>query len=114
MSNLILGFLLFFIGQGIVWFQINGQFLWPFFKNNPLLIAFTLGSVASFVFIKATYYTVVYFDGLLWPGRFITFASGILIFAALTYYLMGEGINIKTGISLLLSVLLITIQIFLK
>lgn len=113
-NNLLIGFLLFFIGQGIIWIQTNSQFLWPWWKKNPLLISFTLGGVASYIFIKATYYTVTYFDGLLWPGRFIGFASGILVFTALTYHLMGEGINLKTAVSLLLAICLICIQLFWK
>lgn len=114
MQALIYGFLLFFFGQGIVWIQSNGQFLWPAFKNNPWLVSLTLGTLASYLFIHATRYTVEHFDGLLWPGRFIGFASGIMVFAFLTWYLMGEGLSTKTLVSLGLAVCLIAVQILWK
>jgi hypothetical protein len=114
MNNLTAAFVLFFIGQGIIWIQSYGQFIWPWWKNNPLLISFTLGGIASYIFIKATYYTYLHFDGLLWPGRFIGFGTGILIFAILTYFLMSEGITLKTMVSLLLAISLIAVQIFWK
>ena len=55
-----------------------------------------------------------HFDGLLWPGRFIGFASGVISFAFLSYYFMGEGITFKTGVSLLLAVVIVLIQVFWK
>lgn len=114
MNNLVYAFALFMVGQAIIWIQSNGQFLWPWFKNNPLLISFTLGGFASYIFIKATYYTYTYFGGMLWPGRFIGFASGILIFAFLTWLLMNEGIDTKTIVSLGLATALLAVQIFWK
>lgn len=114
MNNLIYAFILFAIGQAIIWIQSNGQFLWPWWKNNPLLVSFTLGGVASYIFIKATHYTYTFFDGQLWPGRFIGFASGIIVFALLTWLLMNEGINAKTLVSLFLATALLAVQIFWK
>lgn len=114
MNNLVYSLFLFAIGQAVVWVQSNGQFIWPWWKENPLLVSFTLGGFASYVFIKATYYTYTYFDGVLWPGRFIGFGTGILIFALLTWLLMNEGINTKTIVSLFLATVLLAVQIFWK
>ena len=66
------------------------------------------------MFIMGTKYVAAYYDGLIWPGRFIGFSSGIFCFTILTWYFLGEGINVKTGISLLLAIALITIQLFWK
>ena len=57
---------------------------------------------------------VEHFDGLLWPGRFIGFASGMVIFAGLTWLFLGEGITTKTMISLGLAFALICVQLFVK
>jgi hypothetical protein len=114
MNSLIYAFLLFSIGQAIIWIQSNGQFLWPWWKSHPLLVSFTLGGIASYIFIKATYHTYTYFNGMLWPGRFIGFGSGIIIFALLTWFLMNEGMNMKTLVSLFLAVALLAVQIFWK
>ena len=112
--KLFYGFLLFLLGQGLIWIQTNGQFVWPWFKKNPWQVAIGMGSIISYILIKATQMVVEHFDGLLWPGRFIGFASGILIFTAMTYYFMNEGITAKTGVSLLLTLILISIQILWK
>ena len=97
----------------MVWFQTNGQFMWPWFKKNPIIIALA-GSVAGYMFIIATKYVAEYYDGLIWPGRFIGFSSGIMSFTFLTWYFLGEGINFKTAVSLFLAILLIVIQLFWK
>ena len=61
----------------------------------------------SYAFIIATKYVVAYFDGALWPGRFIGFATGIISFAILTNLYFNEGINAKTAISLVLATALV-------
>lgn len=102
------------LGQAMIWIQTNGQFIWPVFKKNPILVSIISGSLISYIVIYATKMVVEHFDGLLWPGRFIGFASGMVIFAFMTWAFMGEGINVKTGISLLLALSLIGVQIFMK
>jgi hypothetical protein len=102
------------LGQSMIWIQTNGQFIWPWFKKNPILVAITTGSIISYIVIYATKMVVEHFDGLLWPGRFIGFASGMIVFAGLTWWFLGEGVNLKTAISLVLAVALICVQIFVK
>ena len=48
--------------------------------------------------------------GALWPIRLLGFATGMLTFPFLTYWMLGEGINIKTAISILLSIVIMIIQ----
>lgn len=114
MKNLISGIILFFIGQSLVWLQTNGQFVWPIIKKNPFMVSLLGGTIISYTFIVATKYLVEYYDGQLWPGRFIGFATGILAFSTLTYFIMNEGMNTKTLISLGLSVALLCVQLFWK
>lgn len=113
MKNLLNGILLLLIGQSLVWFQTNGQFMWPFFKRNPVLIAISVGSFVSYTFILGTAELEKYY-GALWPGRFIGFAVGMLAFSLLTYFMLDEGMNTKTLISLALAVVLLAVQIFWK
>lgn len=68
----------------------------------------------SYILIYASRYVVEGFDGLLWPGRFIGFASGMFVMAFLTYIHMNEGITMKTGITLLLALAITLIQVFWK
>tara|TARA_A100001037_G_scaffold290408_1_gene303220 strand:+ start:12026 stop:12370 length:345 start_codon:yes stop_codon:yes gene_type:complete len=114
LKGLIIGTFLFFVAQLLVWFTNNGQFLWPWFKKNPIIIAVVSGTVCGYMFIIGTRYIAEYYGGLVWPGRFIGFSAGILSFAFLTWYFLGEGINLKTAVSLVLAILLIVIQLFWK
>ena len=98
----------------MIWYQTNGQFVWESFKKNPFLLALGFGTLISYILIYATRYTVEYFDGMLWPGRFIAFGSGIVAYAILTWLYLGEGFNIKTIVSLILAMILIFIQVLWK
>jgi len=111
--RLIYGLLLFLGAHLITWFQLNGQFLWGWFKENTLLLAIC-GIPISYLYIYGTKYTVDHFDGTMWPARFIGFGVGILVYALLVGIFFKEGITLKTLVSLLLSVSLIFIQVFWK
>lgn len=114
MRGLIFGILLFFLGQSMIWFQTNGQFIWPWFKKNPLLISIVAGTTISYIFIKATALVAGYYEGAIWPGRFIAFSMGMLSFAFLTSTILGEGINLKTGVLIFLACVIVCIQLFWK
>tara|TARA_R110001583_G_scaffold11926_19_gene53303 strand:+ start:1740 stop:2084 length:345 start_codon:yes stop_codon:yes gene_type:complete len=114
MSKLLAGVGLFLFGQILIWYQTNGQFKWDWCAKNPFAMALIFSVPISFAFIIASKYVVGYFDGSLWPGRFIGFATGITSFAILTSFYMDEGINAKTAISLVLATALVAIQILWK
>ena len=111
--ELLIGIGIFILAHIIVWFQLNGQFFNEWFKNNNLILAL-FGVPISYLYIYGTKYCYEGFDGLIWPGRFIGFACGMVIFAAFSSSIMGEGITVKTGLSLILAVALVGIQIFWK
>ena len=113
LNNLIAGLLLFFITHIIIWFQVNGQFIWCWAKENPMLMSI-LGFPISYILIIATKFIVAGFDGLLWPGRLIGFGSGMIVMAILTWYILGEGISTKTLVSLTLAVTLVMLQVLWK
>ena len=110
---LILCVSLFTIVQIITWFQLNGQFVYPWFKNNMFILCL-FGIPISWFYIEATRYGFIAFDGLLWPGRLLGFATGIFSFAVCTNIFMGEGLTTKTLVSLILATVLVVIQIFWK
>ena len=113
MNNILTGLTLFVITHIIIWFQVNGQFVWPWAKEHPWVMA-TLGIPISYALIIATKYIVAGFDGLLWPGRLVGFGLGMIVMALLTWYFMGEGLNTKTLASLLIATGLVCIQVFWK
>jgi len=110
LDSFVIGFLWFLIGHIAVFFQLNGQFKWDWFKNNELILA-SCGLVISYFYIWGTKYTVEAFEGLMWPARFIGFGVGMLVYAFGVSYFFKEGITNKTFISLLLCIILIAIQI---
>ena len=113
MSNLFIGISLFFVMHITIWFQVNGQFIWPWFKDNPMLISL-FGIPISYILIVATKYIVAGFDGSLWPGRFVGFGSGMVVMAICTWLFMGEGFTTKTLASLLIATGLVCVQVFWK
>jgi|TARA_R100000081_G_scaffold64809_1_gene33084 hypothetical protein len=111
--NLLYGILFFALGHIGAFLQLNGQFKWEWFKNNEWVIA-AFGFILSFFYIWGTKYTVTGTEGLLWPARFIGFGVGVIIYAVMVSWLFGEGLSTKTIISLLISIALISIQVFWK
>ena len=112
-TALILCIVLFSTVQLITWFQLNGQFVWPWFKNNLFLLCL-FGVPISWLYIEATRFGFIAFDGILWPGRLLGFAMGMLTFAICANVYLGEGLTTKTITSLVLATILTLIQIFWK
>ena len=80
--SLVLGAFLFLLGQTLVWYQINGQFISTWIKERPIVMSL-LGVPISYIYIYATQYTVEAFGGSLWPQRLIGFSMGMVSFAIL-------------------------------
>ena len=100
--------LLFFL-QIIVWFQLNGQLIWKWFKDNPLILCI-IGMPITYGFWLSTAYGYKGF-GELWPIRLLGFATGMMTFPFITYWVLGEGITVKTGISIALAVIILILQL---
>jgi len=105
--------LIFTVTQIAVWYQTNGQFISEWFKNNPFILSL-FGIPISFGYIYATKFAFEAFDGMLWPGRLLGFAMGIIFFTILTNHYLGEGITPKVVVSLILATALVCIQACLK
>ena len=105
--------ILFIIGQAMVWIQINGPLIWDWAKKYKMALLL-FGIPITYLFMEATRLAVTGFEGLFWPPRFVSFVSGIMIFTAFTYFFKGEGISLKTAVSLTLASCIILIQLFWK
>tara|TARA_R110000787_G_scaffold169154_1_gene281906 strand:+ start:1143 stop:1487 length:345 start_codon:yes stop_codon:yes gene_type:complete len=112
-KNILFCLLLFLFTQTLVWLQLNGQFVWTSFRKYEWLLII-LGMPISWLFLQSTRFGVAGFNGLLWPQRFLAFSCGILVFTVLTWFLKGEGLSVKTLVSLGLSFIILSIQIFWK
>ena len=113
LKSLFVGCGLFIVAHILTWFQLNGQFLNNWFKENTWAVA-TFGIPISYLFIYGTKHVYDAFNGLIWPGRFIGFSIGMIIFAVFASSIMGEGLTNKTMVSLILCILLLGVQILWK
>ena len=102
------------LGQGILWFQSNAQFFNTWAKTHPWAMSVVFGVPASYTFIKATELCAIWFDGLTWPGRLLGFGFGAIMFAILSYTVLGETITTKTIVSLTLALAIVLVQILWK
>ena len=105
--------LLAILAQGLTWIQVNGQLVWPIFKQYKyaiLLLSYPIG----YLFWNVTQYGYPVFDNQLWPIRFLVFVSGICTFVLFTTWLLEEPFTFKIAMQLLLCVAIICIQLFWK
>mgnify|MGYP003112753119 FL=1 len=107
------GIFWFILGHIFVFFQLNGQFKWEWFRKNEFIVA-AAGLIISFFYIWGTKYTVEAFNGLLWPARFVGFSIGMVIYALGVSYFFKEGITNKTLVSLILCLILVLVQVLWK
>ena len=102
--------IVFLIAQTLAWLQINGQFIWPWVKQHQLVVSF-VGVPISYLLMWASDLAYEGMDSKLWPGRFMAFAIGMVVFTILTSTLLGEGLTVKSGLSLFLALLILILQV---
>ena len=110
---LTLGFIYFIVSATAIWFQTHAQFFNDWSKDNALLVAIP-GFIISYWSIKATENIAEAYDGAVWPDRLIGFGVGIIIFSILTWLILGEKIEIKSAVCVLLAFCILIIQLFWK
>ena len=113
MSKLVIGILLCVIAQIFVFIQVQGSLKYQLFKDYKWLVIL-MSIPISWIFIESVKYIYDWSDGQLWPSRLIGFSVGIIVFTIMSFLLFGEGISMKTGTCLILSVIILIIQIFWK
>ena len=103
--------LIFLFNNIIIWFQLNAQLVWNFWKgNNGLIVTLLLGIPISYLFWIATKIGYQGF-GNLWAVRFLGFATSMLTFPIMTYFFLGEPMGLKTILTLGLAVIIMLIQL---
>jgi len=101
------------LAQILSFYQMQGQFLFKFNKDNPWLMV-VLGLPISYFFIKSVNAFVAAYNGEIWPSRLIGFGIGVTIFAIMSQLLFKEGISLKTITCLILGLGIILVQVFWK
>jgi hypothetical protein len=112
-GKLIVGILFGIVAQIIIFFQLQGQMKFDWFKNHYWLVVL-MGIPASMFFMFSVKNMVMAYDGQMWPSRLIGFAVGAIVFTCLSWYVFNEPLSTKTIICLILSFAILGIQLFVK
>ena len=108
-KEILITIVILFLANIAIWFQLNSQLKWDWFKDNYLLMSI-LGMPISYALLLSTKYGYIGF-GNLWSIRLMGFAVGIISFPVITYLVLWEGITLKTGISLILATVILLLQL---
>ena len=103
--------LIFFINNILIWYQLNGQLVWDFWKSwKGIGVSLLMAIPITALFWYATKIGYIGF-GNLWAVRFMGFATSMISFPFITYFMLGEGITIKTALSILLATVILLLQL---
>ena len=103
--------LLFMLANIIIWYQLNGQLVWDFWKSpKGIITSLLMGIPITGMFWLATKWGYDAF-GSLWSIRFLGFATSMMTFPIMTWLYLGETITTKTLISIILAVAIMLLQL---
>ena len=103
--------LIFFMNNIIIWYQLNGQLVWPFWKTwKGITLSLLMGIPITALFWYATKIGYQGF-GNLWSVRFMGFATSMISFPIMTWLYLGEVLTLKTILSLILAVAIMLLQL---
>ena len=113
MQSFVFGVLYGIIGQVLSFIQLQAGIKWGWTDKFGWALML-LGLPISWFFMKSVQHFIHAFDGQIYPSRILGFAVGIVVFGIMGWVLFREGISPKTGVCLLLSLIIILIQILWK
>ena len=103
--------LLFFFNNIVIWYQLNGQLVWPFWKTwKGITVTLLMALPITALFWLATKWGYQGF-GNLWAVRFMGFATSMMTFPIMTWLYLGETITLKTGMTIGLAVIIMLLQL---
>ena len=103
--------LIFFMNNIMIWYQLNGQLVWDFWKSwKGITLSLLMGIPITALFWYATKIGYQGF-GNLWSVRFMGFATSMISFPIMTWLYLGETISLKTILSLGLAVIIMLLQL---
>ena len=108
---IVLTIISFIVANILVWYQLNSQLVWDWAKGaKSMWIMSLLGVPISILFWLCTKIGYEAF-GSLWQIRLLGFAISMMTFPVMTWLYLGEVITFKIGISLLLAVAILLLQL---
>lgn len=113
MNKLLIGIVFGIIAQIIVFFQLQGQLKYEWFKNHYWLVVL-MGIPVSMLFMYSVKNLIMAYNGEMWPSRLIGFSIGVIVFTYFSWSLFGETLTTKTIICLVLAFSILMVQLFMK
>ena len=108
---IILTILIFFMNNIFIWYQLNGQLVWDFWKSwKGIVCMLLMGIPISGLFYIATKIGYQGF-GNLWSVRLLGFATSMVSFPIMTWLYLGEVVSLKTIISIVLAIAIMLLQL---
>ena len=108
---MVITMILFFLNNILIWYQLNSQLVWEWAKTSKAMwFSALLGIPISLLFWSCTKWGYLGF-GNLWSVRFMGFATSMLTFPIMTYLYLGEAITLKTGITVILAIIIMLLQL---
>ena len=108
---IILTILIFFLNNVIIWYQLNGQLVWDFWKTwKGITTSLLMGIPITALFWFATKIGYEGF-GNLWSVRFLGFATSMISFPIMTWLYLGEVMTLKTIITMVLALIIMLLQL---
>ena len=111
-EQIIWGSICLLLGQILVWFLNNSQFVWEWWRDKPVITSLIYAMPASIMFWYGSKYS---YAGLgdAWGSRLLGFGLSYLTFPILTYIFLHESMfTPKTLSCVILSVCIVMIQVF--
>ena len=108
---MVITMLLFLFNNILIWYQLNSQLVWEWAKTSKAMwFSALMGIPISIMF---WYCTKIGYQGFgaLWPVRFMGFATSMMTFPLMTYLYLGEAITLKTGITVILAIIIMLLQL---
>ena len=103
--------LIFFLNNIMIWYQLNGQLVWDFWKSwKGIGVSLLMALPITALFWYATKIGYQGF-GNLWAVRLLGFATSMISFPIMTYFYLGEVLTLKTIITLLLALVIMILQL---
>ena len=102
----------FLIGHIILWFQANAQFFWVWAKDHKMIMAVTLGTPVSYLFMTGVAQVAHATNNDMWATRILPSMVGTVVFMLMTYLVFEQGLNLKNGVCLGLTFVVIFLQVY--
>ena len=108
---IVLTIVIFLLNNVLIWYQLNSQLVWDWAKGTKSMLFMSLMGIP----ISGLFYlgTKIGYEGFgtLWSVRLLGFATSMITFPAMTWLYLGEMITLKAGISILLAIIIMLLQL---